>query len=178
MPAESGDKLCGGVRMVLGAALFKAVDCRQRANLAAQLPIKAEGISRQKTAAECITDACWVNDLIFRYRRDMNRIAVGIQIRAIFAACDHQHFHMFEDLVETPAGFLRDQPKFVIVAKQEVRTLHVTGQLTAFESQHLLAGVIQIINSQLAAFGREFHHRIRRTRRNDHKVWFLFQFLD
>ena len=67
---------------------------------------------------------------------------------------------MVKDLVKTPAGLLGDQAKLIVIAEQEVRAFHISRQFCTFKAQHLLAWVIQIFDSQFAAFSGEFHHRI------------------
>ena len=73
-----------------------------------------------------LTYTGWINDLIFRHRRDVDTILAGIQICAILAACNHQYFYMIECLIQTPACFFGYQPEFVIVTEQEVRAFHIT----------------------------------------------------
>ncbi len=108
----------------------------------------------------------------------MDGIAARVQVCAILAARDDQDFDVFQDLIQAPVRFLGDQPKLVIVAEQELGALHVSGQLAAFQAQHLLAGVVKVGDIQLAALGRELHHRIRRTGRDNHQVGTLIQSLD
>ena len=54
------------VAMTLRTAAFQTINGRQRTDFTTQYPIPVMGITGQKTAAEGITDAGWVNDLTLR----------------------------------------------------------------------------------------------------------------
>jgi hypothetical protein len=47
---------------------------------------------------------------------------------------------------------------------------HIPRQLTPFEPQDLLARVIEVVDPQLTALGRELHHCIWSIGRNNNQV--------
>ena len=170
MLAEAFDEFLARVAMALRTALFEAVDGGQRTDLAAQLPLEAEVVARQESTAEGIAHARRVDDLVLGHGRDVDRVTVRIQVGAVLAARDDQHLDVLQDLVQAPACLLGDQTVFIIIAEQEVRTLHVAGQFRTFEAQDLLAGIVQIFDAQLARFGSELGHGGRLVGRDHHQV--------
>src|SRR6185436_8703026 len=114
MLSKTRNELCYCITVALRSLLLKAIHCRERTDLTAQLPFEAARIASQEAAAECIPDSSGVNDLILRYSWDMDRTALHIQIRTILAARDHQDFNVLQDLIEAPARLFGDQSELVI----------------------------------------------------------------
>src|SRR5512142_3055964 len=138
MLAKTRDKFLARVGMTLWTAAFETVDCRQRADLATQLPIPAAAVAREESTAERIAYARGIDDLPLGYCRDAHFLAVGVEICAFLAAGNHNHFHMLQGCCNIPARLLRDQAELVVIAEQEISPLHVPGQFMTLEPQHLL----------------------------------------
>src|SRR5215216_3280656 len=117
MFAEALYKFHPRVSMALRTALLQAIDCRKRTNLTTQFPIEPMGIARQKSAPERIPHAGGINNFVFGHSRDMDTFGTRIQVGAIFAACNDQHFNMVQDLIEAPTRLLGNQSELVIVTE-------------------------------------------------------------
>src|SRR5512138_986460 len=103
MLAETVNKLRACVIVTLRSALLEAIDGRQRADLAAQLPVEAARVAGQESAPEGVAYAGRVHDLPLGDGGDVNGILTRIEVGAILAACDHQGVDMIQDLIQTPA---------------------------------------------------------------------------
>src|SRR5512138_3521342 len=155
MMAEAFDKLLACVTVTLRTTLLEAIDRSQRADLAAQLPVKATRVAGQESAAEGVAHPGRIDDLPLRDSRNMNGMLARVQVRAVLSARNDQRIDVSQDLIQAPARFLGDQPKFIVIAEQETRALHIAGKLIPLQAQDLLARIVQIVDAQFTALRRE-----------------------
>ena len=96
MLAKTCYKRRRGIGMLLRAACLQAVGGRQDAHPAAGFPIQAQRLAAHKAAAEGITHAGWVKDLLGRYYRDEVSFVAGIDRGPLLAQRDYQQFNTAE----------------------------------------------------------------------------------
>src|SRR5574340_93585 len=161
--------------MTLRTAALEAIHGRKGTHLAAQLPVPAMAVAGQEAAPKRVAHAGGIDDLALGNGWNEDLLSIRVQVGAILAASNDKHFYVLERLLEIASCLLQYEAELVVVAEQERGTFHVPGQLRALKPQDLLAGIVQIRDTELTALGRELHHGVGCARRDDHQARFLAQ---